>query len=96
MSDWTLGLSQKSRTVLGRWDGPKDPDSQHHGVYFLISETQPGTVPEARDSPKCQESQHHGDLNLRDPKTWDSPRPLGLSQKPESRHHGVLFLVKLF
>ena len=59
MSDWTVGLSQKSRTVLGRWDSPKDPDSQHHGVYFLISETQPGTVPEARDSPKCQESQHH-------------------------------------
>ena len=60
-----LGLSQRPRvptpwcyfsmTVLGRLDCPKDPESQHHGGYFAISETQNhGSVPEARDSPrKC-------------------------------------------
>ena len=46
----SLGQSQDFGTVPdavpGGWDYPKDPESQHHGGYFLISETQKrGTVP---------------------------------------------------
>ena len=48
----TVGLSQSLGqfrdigTVPGRWDSPKDPESQHHESYFSISETQkPGTAP---------------------------------------------------
>ena len=33
-SPGTWGMSQKPGTVPGRWDCPKDPESQQHGVYF--------------------------------------------------------------
>ena len=49
----SLRLSQKPGLVLGCWDCPKDPESQHHGVYFSISETQKyGTVPGLWDCPR--------------------------------------------
>ena len=87
--------------------------------YFSISESQKsgtvpgfGTVPESRDSPGTLVlSQRPGVptpwslfINLRDPKVWDSSRPLVLSQKlgtvserwdcpkdPEFQHLGVYF-----
>ena len=90
-------MSQKPGTVPGRWDCPKDPESQHHGVYFSISAQKLGTVPgiwdcpiEAQDSPGTLGLSQRPRvptpwsifLNFRDPKAWDSPWPLGLSQKP--------------
>ena len=58
------------------------------------------------DCPNDPESQHHGGYNLRHPKAWNSPRIVGLSQKPrtalgrwdwpkgpESQHHGGYFSI---
>ena len=64
----TLVQSQKPRTVLRFWDCPKDLESQHHSVYFSISEKslgqsvtlvlsqKTGTVLGSRDSPKDLQS----------------------------------------
>ena len=106
-SPGTLGMSQKPGTVPGRCDRPKDPESQHHGVYFSISETQKtgtvlglGTVAEAWDGPGMLGLSQRPRvptpwsifLNLRDPKTWDSNRTLELSQKPRILTPWSIFL----
>ena len=97
----TLGMSLKPRTVPGFRNCPKDPESRHHGVLFLVKLVQEksnlkhvrlwifGTIPKARDSPgicgSLAESQKPGTV----PGLQDCPKD------PESRHYGVLFLVKL-
>ena len=77
-----LGLSQRPRvptpwcyfsmTVLGRLDCPKDPESQHHGGYFAISETQNhGSVLGLWDCPRSPgQSWDVGTV----PEARDSPR----------------------
>ena len=72
------------------WDCPKDPESQHHGFNFSISETQKlGIVPELSDCPRSLDSP--GLLGLshwpRVPTQWRSflnPRTLRPSEKPET------------
>ena len=67
-----LGLSKKPGTVLGRLDCPKDPESQHHGGYFAISETQNhGSVLGLWDCPRSPgQSWDVGTV----PEARDSPR----------------------
>ena len=72
------------------WDCPKDPESQHHGFNFSISETQKlGIVPELSDCPRSLDSP--GLLGLshwpRVQTPWRSflnPRTLRPSEKPET------------
>ena len=87
---WGLFLNlrdPKAWDSLRHWDCPKDPESQHHGGYFSISETQkPGTV---WDCPKDPESQKPGSV----PGLWDCPRSNGQSREIETQHHGGYFSI---
>ena len=74
---WGLFLNlrdPKAWDSLGHWDCPKDPEAQHHGGYFSISEIQkPGTVWDIGTVPKTQSPNTMGVIS-------QSQRPKSLGQ----------------